>query len=290
MRSERRACELMNIRRSVFRYASRRDDSALRQRLTALATEYPRYGYTLLHGMLAAEKLVVNPKRTYRIYREEQLQVRTKRRKRLAKRPRVEMAVPDAPNQRWSMDFVSDQLATGRRFRILNVVDDHTRECVIQVVDFSISGERVSRVLAEMTNTRGLPAQIVSDNGPEFTSKAMFLWAQQRGVKLHFIQPGKPTQNAFVESYNGKFRDACLNEHWFVTIADARRHIDVWRVHYNTVRPHSSLGNRTPEQFRLAGEKGCGKDGHCVTLENSSSFPLSHSHHHDDNSTNSSLS
>ena len=243
----------MNIRRSVFRYASRRDDSALRQRLTALATEYPRYGYTLLHGMLAAEKLVVNPKRTYRIYREEKLQVRTS-------------------------------------FRILNVVDDHTRECVIQVVDFSISGERVSRVLGEMANTRGLPAQIVSDNGPEFTSKAMFLWAQQSGVKLHFIQPGKPTQNAFVESYNGKFRDACLNEHWFVTIADARRHIKVWRVHYNTVRPHGSLGNRTPEQFRLAGEKGCGKDGHCVTLENSSSFPLSHSHHHDDNSTNSSLS
>jgi putative transposase len=280
----------MDIQRSVFRYESRRDDSALRQRLKALATEYPRYGYTLLHGMLFAEKLVVNPKRTYRIYREEKLQVRTKRRKRLAKRPRMEMAVPDAPNQRWSMDFVSDQLATGRRFRILNVVDDYTRECVAQVVDFSISGERVARVLDELTGTRGLPAQIVSDNGPEFTSKAMFLWAQRTGVKLHFIQPGKPTQNAFVESYNGKFRDACLNEHWFVTIADARRHIEGWRIHYNTVRPHSSLGNRTPEQFRLAGAKGCGKDGHFVTLENSSSFPLSHSHDGDDNSINSSLS
>lgn len=128
------------------------------------------------------------------------------------------------------------------------------------------------------------------DNGPEFTSKAMFLWSQSAGVKLHFIQPGKPTQNAFVESYNGKFRDACLNEHWFVTIADARRTIESWRIHYNTVRPHSSLGNRTPEQFRLAGEKGCGKAGHFVTLENSPSFPLSHSPHHDDNSTNSSLS
>jgi putative transposase len=118
----------------------------------------------------------------------------------------------------------------------------------------------------------------------------MFLWAQQSGVKLHFIQPGKPTQNAFIESYNGKFRDACLNEHWFVTIADARRQIEIWRVHYNTVRPHSSLGNRTPEQFRLAGARGCGKDGHCVTLENSSSFPLSHSHGGGDNSINSSLS
>jgi putative transposase len=290
MRSERRACALMDIQRSVFRYESQRDDSALRSRLKALATEYPRYGYELLHGLLAAEKLVVNPKRTYRIYREEKLQVRTKPRKRLAKRPRVKMAVPDAANQRWSMDFVSDQLATGRRFRILNIVDDHTRECVCQVVDFSISGDRVARALKELANTRGLPAQIVCDNGPEFTSKAMFLWAQQSGVKLHFIQPGKPTQNAFIESYNGKFRDACLNEHWFVTIADARRQIEIWRVHYNTVRPHSSLGNRTPEQFRLAGEKGCGKAGHCVTLENSTSFPLSHSHDGGDNSVNSSLS
>jgi putative transposase len=290
MRSERRACELMDIHRSVFRYESRRDDTALRQRLKALATEYPRYGYSILHRMLYAEKLVVNPKKTYRIYREEKLQVRTKRRKRLARMPRVEMAIPDAPNQRWSMDCVSDQLATGRRFRVLNIVDDYTRECVVQVVDFSISGERVSRVLGELASTRGLPAQIVSDNGPEFTSKALFLWAQRAGVRLHFIQPGKPTQNAFVESYNGKFRDACLNEHWFVTIADARRHIEAWRIHYNTVRPHSSLGNRTPEQFRLAGEKGCGKDGHVVTLENSSSFPLSHSHDSGDNSMNSSLS
>jgi len=255
-----------------------------------LATEYPRYGYTLLHGMLAAEKLVVNPKRTYRIYREEKLQVRTKRRKRLAKRPRVEMAVPDAPNRRWSMDFVSDQLATGRRFRVLNVVDDYTRECVLQVVDFSISGERVARVLGELAVTRGMAAQLVSDNGPEFTSKAMFLWAQQSAVKLHFIQPGKPTQNAFVESYNGKFRDACLNEHWFLTIADARRQIELWRVHYNTVRPHSSLGNRTPEQFRIAGEEGYGKDGPLGTLENSSSFPLSHSHDGGNNLIDSSLS
>lgn len=290
MRSERRACELMEIHRSVFRYKTCRDDSVLRQRLKALATEYPRYGYTLLHGMLAAEKVVVNAKRTYRIYREEKLQVRTKRRKRLANRPRVEMAVPDAPNQRWSMDFVSDQLATGRRFRVLNIVDDYTRECVLQLVDFSIAGERVARSLCELGNTRGRPAQIVSDNGPEFTSKAMFLWSQRSRVKLHFIQPGKPTQNAFIESYNGKFRDACLNEHWFVTIADARRQIEVWHRHYNTVRPHSSLGNRTPEQFRLAGERGCGKDGHFVTLENSSSFPLSHSHDDGDNAVNSSLS
>jgi putative transposase len=290
MRSERRACELMDIRRSVFRYKSRRDDSLLRQRLRALATEYPRYGYTLLHGMLSAEKLVVNRKKTYRIYREEKLQVRTKARKRLAKQLRVEMPVPEAPNVRWSMDFVSDQLATGRRFRILNIVDDYTRECLVQLVDFSIAGQRVARILNALTETRGLPEQIVNDNGPEFTSKAMFLWSQRTGVKLHFIQPGKPTQNAFVESYNGKFRDACLNEHWFVTIADARRQIETWRIHYNTVRPHSSLGNQPPEQFRATGGKGYGKASHKTALENStlkdaSSFPLSHSHDGGDNSS-----
>jgi putative transposase len=285
LRSERRACELMGIHRSVLRYKTRRDDSVLRTRLKALATEFPRYGYALLHGMLRAEGLVLNEKKTYRIYREEKLQVRTKRRKRLAKGLRVAMSVPKMSNERWSMDFVSDQLATGRRFRILNIVDDYTRECVVQVVDFSISGERVARALDRLADARGLPEQLVSDNGPEFTSKAMFLWAQRSGVNLHFIQPGKPTQNAFVESYNGKFRDACLNEHWFVTIADARRTIEFWRLHYNTVRPHSSLGNQTPEQFRLAGEKGCGKDGPYGTLENSSSFPLSHSLDGEDNSS-----
>jgi len=289
-RSERRACQLLGISRSALRYQGRRDDSALRQRLKVLATEYPRYGYGLLHALLKREGLVVNPKRTYRVYREEKLQVRTKRRKRLAKRPRVEMAVPTAANQRWSLDFVSDQLATGRRFRILNIVDDHTRECVSQVVDFSLSGLRVARALDELAGGRGLPRQLVLDNGPEFTSKAMFLWSERTGVELHFIEPGKPMQNAFVESYNGKFRDACLNEHWFVSIAEARRLIESWRIHYNRVRPHSSLGNRTPEQVRLAAEKGRGKDGHFVTLENSSSFPLSHRHASGHNSIDSSLS
>jgi putative transposase len=289
IRSERRACALVEISRSVLRYRTRRDDSALRQRLRTLATEYPRYGYSILHGMLRAEGLVVNAKKTYRIYREEKLQVRRKHRKRLANRPRLELAVPAASNQRWSADFISDQLATGRRFRVLNIVDDYSRECVLNIVDFSISGQHLARALDQLAHTRGLPEKLVTDNGPEFTSKAMFLWSQRSGVKLHFIQPGKPTQNAFVESYNGKFRDACLNQHWFVTIADARRSIESWRIHYNTVRPHSSLGNCTPEQFRLAGGRGCGKDGHFVTLENSPSFPLSHSHH-GDNLINFSLS
>ena len=267
----------------------RADDSALRNRLKALAAQYPRYGCEMLHPMLKAEGLVTNLKRTYRIYKEEGLQVRRKRRKRLAARDRVPMPVPDAMNQRWSMDFVSDQLATGRRFRILNIVDDYTRECVGQIVDFSLSGERVSRLLDQLLHDRGVPTAVVIDNGPEFTSKAMFLWSQRTGVELRFIQPGKPTQNGFVESFNGKFRDACLNENWFLDINDARGTIEHWRIHYNTVRPHSSLGYRTPQEFRLAGENRWGKDGRDAALENSSSFPLSHIPDDGDNSTNSSL-
>jgi putative transposase len=288
--SQRRACRLVGIHRSVARHQSQcRNNDALRERLKQLATAYPRYGYELLHGMLKAEGLVVNEKRTYRIYREEKLQVRRKRRKRLVARDRVPMPVPEKPNQRWSMDFVSDQLATGRRFRVLNVVDDYSRECIGQIVDTSITGERVSRLLDEVMRVRSWPEAIVTDNGPEFTSKAMHLWSQRSGVTLRFIQPGKPIQNALVESFNGKFRDACLNEHWFVDLSDARRTIEAWRVHYNTVRPHSSLGFLTPKQFRAAGEGGCGKAGPSGTLENSSSFPLSHSLDGGDNSLNFSL-
>ena len=171
--------------------------------------------------------------------------MRTKRRRKL-NRPRVPMPVPDRVNERWSLDFVSDQLANGRRFRVLNVVDDFTRECVLQVVDFSISGQRLARELDHLTEHRPLPNTIVCDNGPELTGKALFFWSRHTGVKLHFIQPGKPTQNAFVESFNGKFRDYCLNLHWFASLADARSTIDIWRDHYNYVRPHRSLGTKPP--------------------------------------------
>ena len=156
------------------------------------------------------------------------------------------MLVPNKANERWSMDFVSDQLANGRRFRILNVVDDFTRECVLQVVDFSISGARVAREIDQLARRRALPSVIVCDNGAEFTSKAMFFWAQAQQIKPHFIQPGKPTQNAFVESFNGKFRDYCLNLHWFASLEDAQSTINDWRDHYNNVRPHRSLGQITP--------------------------------------------
>lgn len=245
--SERRACRVVGFSRSAaWRELKGRDDQVLRSRLKGLAEQYPRYGYPTLHDMLKAEGLVINAKRTYRIYREEGLQVRTKRRKKLT-RPRIPMLVPDAINQRWSMDFVSDQLAPGRRFRVLNIVDDFSRESVAQIPEFSISGERVARELDRLK--RPLPETIVCDNGPEFTSKAMFFWSKRTGVNLHFIQPGKPTQNAFVESFNGKFREYCLDLNWFTTLEDARSTIEQWRQHYNHVRPHRSLGKKPPAVF-----------------------------------------
>lgn len=247
--SERRACRLVNLSRSVVRYEGRPDrNQALRDRLKTLAQQYPRYGYLMLHGLLHAEGLVVNKKRTYRLYTELGLQVRTKRRKKLT-RPRVALEVPTQRDQRWSLDFVSDQLASGRRFRVLNVVDDYSRECIGQLVETSISGERLARFLEQLAQQRSRPPVIVCDNGPELTSKAMFFWARQHQVRIHFIQPGKPTQNAFVESFNGKFRDNCLNQHWFRDLDDARRIIEAWRTHYNEVRPHSSLGYLPPAVF-----------------------------------------
>ena len=247
--SERRACRLVGFSRSAAWYRLRdRNDGALRTRLKSLAEQYPKYGYPTLHDMLVLEGRVINRKRTYRIYREEGLQVRTKKRKKIL-RPRVPMPVPDTVNERWSMDFMSDQLASGRRFRILNVVDDFSRECVLQIVDFSISGQRLARELSRLGERRPLPRTIVCDNGPELTSKAMFFWSRETGVKLHFIQPGKPTQNAFIESFNGKFRAYCLDLHWFASLEDARSTIADWRVHYNHVRPHRSLGKKPPAMF-----------------------------------------
>jgi len=247
--SERRASRLSGLSRSALRYAPRpKHDAALMQELKKLAERYPRYGYLMLHAMLKRQGLVQNKKRTYRIYTELGLQVRTKRRKKLV-RPRIPMVVPTQPNERWSLDFVSDQLACGRRFRVLNVVDNYTRESVGQLVDISISGYRVARFLNELSHRRPLPKTLVCDNGTEFTSKAMFFWSKEVGTKLHFIQPGKPTQNAFVESFNGKFRDSCLNQHWFKSLNDARQEIKAWRNHYNDVRPHSSLGYLPPAQF-----------------------------------------
>lgn len=195
--SERSAFRLVKVSRSGYRYQPRLNtDEKVRRRLKELAAQYPRYGYLMLHSLLKSAGLVVNKKRTYRLYTEEALQVRTKKRKKL-QRPLLPMEVPMNINERWSMDFVADQLSTGRRFRILNVVDEYSREVVGQLVSTSISGVQVSRYLDRLAETRGLPRHIVVDNGTEFTSKAMFFWSKETKVKLSFIQPGKPTQNAF---------------------------------------------------------------------------------------------
>ena len=247
--SLRRACRLAGISRKAMAYRPvDRDDEALKARLKALGERYPRYGYLLLHAMLRSEGLVRNRKRTYRLYTELGMQVRTKRRKKLV-RPRVPMSIPTRVDERWSMDFIHDQLSDGRRLRILNIVDDFSRACVGQLVDTSTTGQRLARYLEELKAERGLPRTIVLDNGPEMTSKAMFFWSQEASVKLHFIQPEKPTQNAIVESFNGRFRDSCLNLHWFRDIHEAREVISRWRTHYNTKRPHSALGYQPPARF-----------------------------------------
>ena len=247
--SERTACTLAGVSRTAFRYQAKpAKDDALRARLKELAVQQSAYGYLLLHGILKGEGLVVNKKHTYRLYTEEGLRVRTKKRKKL-QRPRQPMEVPTRVNQRWSMDFVSDQLSSGRRFRVLNIVDDFSREMVGQLVSVSITGSQVARFLNQLFEDRNKPRKIVCDNGTEFTSKAMFFWSRESGVKLGFIQPGKPTQNAFVESLNGKFRNECLNRHWFRTMEEARVEVMAWQYQYNNVRPHSSLNYIPPVAF-----------------------------------------
>ena len=224
-RSERRACELAGMGRSSYRYVPRRcEEAELRERLQALAAERRRFGYRRLTVMLRREGRTVNHKRVYRLYREEGLAVRRKRKgKRAAGAARQPRTTPTRCQERWSMDFVSDALSDGRKFRSLNIVDDFNRECLATEVDTSIPGARVVRVLERLGEVNGWPEVLVMDNGPEFAGQALDVWAYERQVRLHFIEPGKPVQNAFIESFNGKFRDECLNEHWFVTLADARQ-------------------------------------------------------------------
>jgi len=248
--SVRRACRLSSVAESTYRYrSSRTEPNGLRARLLELAAERPRFGYRRLHVLLVREGWSVNHKRIQRMYREEHLTVRRKKRKRVAALPRKRRELPAAANERWSLDFTADSLATGRCFRTLNVVDDFTRECVAIEVDTSISGERVGRVLDRVIERRGCPGTLLVDNGPEFTSRALDAWAYRRGIQLDFIRPGKPVENCFVESFNGKFRDECLSAHWFTDLADARREIEVWRQDYNRVRPHQSLGDMPPKEY-----------------------------------------
>jgi putative transposase len=244
--SKRRACRVIDLQMCSFDYRSRRDDTTLRQRLHELAQERPRFGYVRLHVLLRREGWKVNRKRVYRLYREEGLKLRTKKRKRLTSSLRGRPELTTSMDQLWTMDFVSDSLGCGRRFRALTLVDAHSRECLALEVDSSLTGHRVVRVLEQLKEWRGLPQIIQVDNGSEFTSRVLDQWAYTNKVKLHFIEPGKPTQNGHIESFNGKLRDECLNTEWFTSLDEARTLIESWRNDYNDVRPHSALDQMPP--------------------------------------------
>ncbi|WP_442896843.1 IS3 family transposase [Erythrobacter sp.] len=248
--SERRACRVIDADRKSVRYRSKRDDDAeLREKLRELANQRRRFGYRRLHILLRREGIMINRKKTQRLYREEGLAVRRRRSRRRAVGTRAPAPVLALPNQRWSLDFVHDQMASGRRFRVLNVVDDVTRECLAAVPDTSISGRRVVRELTELIAQRGKPGMIVSDNGTELTSNAVLAWCGEIGVEWHYIAPGRPMQNGYAESFNGRMRDELLNETLFLSLAHARVQIAAWVDDYNRERPHSSLGYATPAAF-----------------------------------------
>lgn len=251
-RSERAACKLLDVDRSSYRYEPRPDqNAALREELLKLARQKPRYGYRRLHALLERQGHGVNVKRVYRLYAEEGLAVRRRKRKRLIRDPLAGARLLRI-NQEWAMDFIVDSLANGRMVRILSVVDAYTRECLALEADVSLGSGRVTRVLEQLIEERGRPESLRSDNGPEFTSRRMIRWAEGQKIALVHIQPGRPMQNGHVESFHGRLRDECLNASWFRTLNDVRETLANWRQEYNWERPHSSLGYRTPEQFRQA--------------------------------------
>jgi len=254
--SERRACELMEVDRSSYRYRPRPDRNVdLRRRMMELAGERPRFGYRRLWLLLNDERGPINRKRVQRLYRQAGLKVRRRPRKRLKTAP-MEKPILTAPNQEWAMDFVHDQLATGQRIRTLSIIDDFTRECLALEVDTSLPSLRVIRALDQIAEHRPLPQVIRTDNGPEFTSRRFLSWSLEKRVRATRIQPGKPIQNAHIESFNGRLRDECLNVSWFSNLSDARSKIQQWRLDYNHVRPHSSLNNQPPETFRRSCNAG----------------------------------
>lgn len=248
--SERRACAVLAVDRTSFRYRSSRPaDAAVRARLRELAAVRRRFGYRRLLVLMRREGLTMNHKKFRRLYREERLQVRRRDGRKRALGTRAPLTIPQEPNQRWSLDFLSDAFVDGRRFRILAVVDDFTRECLALVADTSLPGLRVVRELEAIIARRGRPAMCVSDNGTELTGMAVLRWCQEIRIEWHYIAPGKPTQNAFIESFNGRLRDELLNETLFTSLAQARAVLAAWKDDYNNVRPHSSLGDLTPSEF-----------------------------------------
>lgn len=208
-----------------------------------------RYGCPRVYIRLRREGWTVNHKKVERIYREEGLSLRLRKRKKYASVPRVALPKPERPGQCYAMDFVHDRLASGRRFKCLTMIDPCSKESPVIEADFSLTGKRLCRILDRLFADRPLPGTLIMDNGPEFSGKALDAWAFKNGVKLHFIQPGKPVQNAFCESFNGKFRDECLNENWFLTLQEAQVIIEAWRKEYNEERTHSSIGDLTPMEF-----------------------------------------
>jgi putative transposase len=248
--SERRACNVISIARSSQRYRGTRDEqAALRLRIKDIAATRVRYGYKRIHVLLKREGWQINHKRVYRLYCEEGLNLRVKQKKKRPSAARVPFGDITGINEMWSMDFVSDSLFDGRRFRALTVVDNYSRECLAILVDQGIKGEQVAGILNRLKFLRGVPKRMRVDNGPEFISKALDRWAYENSMQLDFSRPGKPTDNALVESFNGSFRDECLSVNWFLSIEDAKKKIEAWRIDYNQFRPHSSLDNMTPSEY-----------------------------------------
>jgi putative transposase len=238
------------INRATMNHRSRRDpQTALKMRLRELAASRVRFGYRRLTVMLRREGWPVNAKRIYRLYTADDLAVRTKVRKKIARRARVPVQAATRPNEKWSMDFIAARLIDGRWFRVLTVVDQFTRECLVLLADRSLSGQKVALALSQVIAERGAPVSITVDNGSEFYSRAMEAWAYQYGVQLDFIRPGRPVENSYIESFNGRLRDECLNVEVFFALADVREKLELWRRDYNQVRPHSALGDRSPEEF-----------------------------------------
>jgi putative transposase len=276
--SERRVCGLLTMAVSSYRYRVIRCDDELRVRLVELAREKPRFGYRRLHVLLLRAGEAVNHKRVHRVYREAGLSLRRKKRKHCVRegQPLLERT---AANQEWGLDFVHDAVECGRVIRVLSVVDAYTRECPALEVDTSFASRRVTRVLDGIIVERGVPGAIRVDNGPEFSSRHFLAWCIERGIELIQIQPGKPTQNARVESFHGRLREECLNVNWFQNLFDAKRKIAEWRVEYNEERPHSSLGYLTPSEYAArAAKASCGNDGDKAALENASAFASGVSH------------
>jgi putative transposase len=257
--SQRRACRLIGAARSTVRYQGRRrDDAALRTRLGELAAQRPRFGYRRLYVLLRRDGIRINHKRVERVYRAAGLAVRRRKRKSPTRVLRGRPPAPERPNEQWALDFLEDALASGRTIRLLSVIDVFTREALALEVDTSLPGRRVVRVLERLRSARSTPVQIVLDNGPELISRVLEAWAHEHTVTLHFIDPGKPMQNGHCESFHGRVRDECLNEHWFLSLRDARQIVEAWRQDYNRERPHSGLGYQTPAEFAHAAMAAAG--------------------------------